>query len=86
MANLDLGFVGVGRMGGLMAPRLLDKGYTVTVFDKNASAVEKLRELGAIAASSAEEVADAADIVILVCPPRTSCKTSRRERLPKASG
>jgi 3-hydroxyisobutyrate dehydrogenase-like beta-hydroxyacid dehydrogenase len=68
VANLDLGFVGVGRMGGLMAPRLLDKGYTVTVFDKSAGAVEKLRELGAIAAASAEEVADAADIVFLSLP------------------
>jgi 3-hydroxyisobutyrate dehydrogenase-like beta-hydroxyacid dehydrogenase len=68
VANLDLGFVGVGRMGGLMAPRLLDKGYKVTVFDKSAGAVEKLRELGAIAAASAEEVADAADIVFLSLP------------------
>jgi 3-hydroxyisobutyrate dehydrogenase-like beta-hydroxyacid dehydrogenase len=68
VANLDLGFVGVGRMGGLMAPRLLDKGYKVTVFDKSAGAVEKLRELGAIAAASAEEVADAADTVFLSLP------------------
>ncbi len=68
MANLDLGFVGVGRMGGLMAPRLLHKGYKVTVFDKSAGAVEKLRELGATAAASAEEVADAADIVFLSLP------------------
>jgi 3-hydroxyisobutyrate dehydrogenase-like beta-hydroxyacid dehydrogenase len=68
VANLDLGFVGVGRMGGLMAPRLLDKRYKVTVFDKSAGAVEKLRELGAIAAASAEEVADAADIVFLSLP------------------
>jgi 3-hydroxyisobutyrate dehydrogenase-like beta-hydroxyacid dehydrogenase len=55
-------------MGGLMAPRLLDKGYKVTVFDKSAGAVEKLRELGAIAAASAEEVADAADTVFLSLP------------------
>jgi 3-hydroxyisobutyrate dehydrogenase-like beta-hydroxyacid dehydrogenase len=68
VANLDLGFVGVGRMGGLMAPRLLDQGYKVTVFDKSAGAVEKLRELGAIAAASAEEVADAADTVFLSLP------------------
>lgn len=68
MANLDLGFVGVGRMGGLMAPRLLDKGYKVTVFDKSAAAVEKLREAGASAAASAAEVADAADIVFLSLP------------------
>jgi 3-hydroxyisobutyrate dehydrogenase-like beta-hydroxyacid dehydrogenase len=68
VANLDLGFVGVGRMGGLMAPRLLDKGYKVTVFDKSAIAVEKLRELGAKVAASAAEVADAADIVFLSLP------------------
>jgi 3-hydroxyisobutyrate dehydrogenase-like beta-hydroxyacid dehydrogenase len=68
VANLDLGFVGVGRMGGLMAPRLLEQGYKVTVFDKSAGAVEKLRELGAIAAASAEEVADAADTVFLSLP------------------
>ncbi|MBV9906181.1 MAG: NAD(P)-dependent oxidoreductase [Hyphomicrobiales bacterium] len=68
MANLDLGFVGVGRMGGLMAPRLLDKGYKVTVFDKSAAAVEKLREFGASVAASAAEVADSADIVFLSLP------------------
>jgi 3-hydroxyisobutyrate dehydrogenase-like beta-hydroxyacid dehydrogenase len=38
------------------------------VFDKSAGAVEKLREFGAIAAASAEEVADAADIVFLSLP------------------
>ena len=68
MTNLDLGFVGVGRMGGLMAARLLDKGYKVTVFDKSAAAVEKLRELGASVAASAAEVADAADVVFLSLP------------------
>jgi 3-hydroxyisobutyrate dehydrogenase-like beta-hydroxyacid dehydrogenase len=68
VANLDLGFVGVGRMGGLMAPRLLGNGYKVTVFDKSATAVEKLRELGATVAGSAAEVADAADVVFLSLP------------------
>jgi 3-hydroxyisobutyrate dehydrogenase-like beta-hydroxyacid dehydrogenase len=68
VANLDLGFVGVGRMGGLMAPRLLDKGYKVTVFDKSAAAIEKLREIGASVAASATEVADSADIVFLSLP------------------
>ena len=68
MANLDLGFVGGGRMGGLMAPRLLDKGYKVTVFDKSAAAIEKLREIGASVAASATEVADSADIVFLSLP------------------
>jgi 3-hydroxyisobutyrate dehydrogenase-like beta-hydroxyacid dehydrogenase len=68
VANLDLGFDGVGGMGSLVAPRLLDKRYRVTVFDKNAAAVEKLREFGASVATSATEVADAADVVFLSLP------------------
>ena len=33
MAQAELGFVGVGRMGGPMAVRLLDAGYSLTVYD-----------------------------------------------------
>ena len=38
----ELGFVGVGRMGGPMAVRLLDAGYPLTVYDTNADAVKAL--------------------------------------------
>ena len=51
------------RLARGMAPRLLDKGYKVTVFDKSAAAVERLREFGASVAASAAEVADSADIL-----------------------
>ena len=37
MAGQTIGFVGVGRMGGPMALRLLDAGHTLTVFDTNTS-------------------------------------------------
>jgi len=63
-----LGFVGVGRMGGPMASRLLDAGYPLTVFDTNAEAVKALVSRGAQAASSAEGVASAADIVLMSLP------------------
>jgi len=63
-----LGFVGVGRMGGPMASRLLDAGYLLTVFDTNAEAVKALVGRGAQAASSAEGVASAADIVLMSLP------------------
>ena len=33
MSALRVGFVGVGSMGGPMANRLLQAGYTVTVYD-----------------------------------------------------
>ena len=34
-----IGFIGLGRMGGHMAGRLIDAGHTLTVFDVNAQAV-----------------------------------------------
>ncbi len=39
MADL-LGFVGVGRMGGPMANRLLDAGYRLCVYDVSDAATE----------------------------------------------
>ncbi|HYJ94199.1 MAG TPA: NAD(P)-binding domain-containing protein, partial [Vicinamibacterales bacterium] len=63
-----LGFVGVGRMGGPMANRLLDAGYTLCVFDTSAEAVKPLAARGAKVASSAEEVASSADIVLISLP------------------
>jgi 2-hydroxy-3-oxopropionate reductase len=55
----ELGFVGVGRMGGPMAMRLLDAGYPLTVYDTNADAVKALVGRGAKSAASAEAVASA---------------------------
>jgi len=63
-----LGFVGVGRMGGPMAGRLLDAGHALCVFDTNADAVRTLVERGAIAAGSAAEVASQAPVVFMSLP------------------
>jgi 3-hydroxyisobutyrate dehydrogenase-like beta-hydroxyacid dehydrogenase len=68
MESQLLGFVGVGRMGGPMASRLLDAGYTLCVFDTNADAVKPLVARGARAAGSPAEVASAARIVLMSLP------------------
>jgi len=68
MSEQVLGFVGVGRMGGPMANRLLDAGYTLCVFDTNAEAVKPLAARGARVASSAEDVASSADMVLISLP------------------
>jgi 3-hydroxyisobutyrate dehydrogenase-like beta-hydroxyacid dehydrogenase len=68
VAQAELGFVGVGRMGGPMAVRLLDAGFPLTVYDTNADAVKALVDRGAKAAASAEAVASAADIVLMSLP------------------
>jgi 3-hydroxyisobutyrate dehydrogenase-like beta-hydroxyacid dehydrogenase len=63
-----LGFVGVGRMGGPMASRLLDAGYALCVYDKQPDAAAPLIERGAALARSPGEVASSVDIVLMSLP------------------
>lgn len=68
MTTTDYGFIGVGRMGGLMARRLLDKGLSLTVYDPSRKAVDALVEVGAVAAGSAAEVCSHTKSVFLSLP------------------
>jgi 3-hydroxyisobutyrate dehydrogenase-like beta-hydroxyacid dehydrogenase len=63
-----VGFVGVGRMGGPMASRLLDAGYDLRIFDTNVGALEPLVARGAQAVASPAEVGSAARIVLMSLP------------------
>ena len=67
MADL-LGFVGVGRMGGPMANRLLDAGYRLCVYDVSDEATGPLVARGAELAASPAEVASMADMVFMSLP------------------
>ena len=49
---MKLVMIGLGRMGGNMARRLLRGGHEVVAFDRDADAVAKLVEAGAVAAES----------------------------------
>jgi 3-hydroxyisobutyrate dehydrogenase-like beta-hydroxyacid dehydrogenase len=51
-----------------MASRLIDAGYTLTMFDTNESAMRPLLERGAKAAGSPSEVASEAAVVLLSLP------------------
>jgi 3-hydroxyisobutyrate dehydrogenase-like beta-hydroxyacid dehydrogenase len=68
MTEQVLGFVGVGRMGGPMANRLIDAGHPLVVFDTNGEAVKPLAARGAKVATSAEDVASSADMVFISLP------------------
>ena len=68
MEKPALGFVGLGRMGGPMARRLLAAGYELTVTDTSDAAMAALEKDGAKRAASPREVADAADIVLTSLP------------------
>jgi 3-hydroxyisobutyrate dehydrogenase-like beta-hydroxyacid dehydrogenase len=68
MAKEHLGFIGVGRMGGPMARRLIEAGYRLTIYDTNEAATAPLCALGAIRAASAAQVASAAEAVFASLP------------------
>lgn len=68
MAKEHLGFIGVGRMGGPMARRLIEAGYQLTIYDTNEVAMAPLCALGASRAASAAQVASAAEAVFASLP------------------
>jgi 6-phosphogluconate dehydrogenase len=53
---MQLGVVGLGRMGANIARRLMRDGHTCVVFDVNSDAVKALEQEGATAASSAADL------------------------------
>ena len=68
MTELRSGFVGVGKMGGLMAARLIKAGHPLIVFDANDRAVEPLVKAGATRAKILRELAAQAEIVFASLP------------------
>jgi 3-hydroxyisobutyrate dehydrogenase-like beta-hydroxyacid dehydrogenase len=63
-----IGFVGVGRMGGAMATRLLDAGHRLTVYDTSESALAPLLARGATRAESPATLASTTQIVFASLP------------------
>ena len=68
MQQQIFGFAGVGRMGALMAPRLLAAGHAVHVFDISQDAIAAMEKLGAKRAASIAELADQAETIFLSLP------------------
>ncbi len=62
------GFIGLGNMGGPMATRLLAAGETVHVMDRDATAVAKLTEKGAIPQPTPAALGNVSDVVFLSLP------------------
>src|SRR6202158_6297339 len=59
---VDLGFIGLGVMGGNMVSRLLEKGYTVTGYNRTRSKAQGLIDRGMRFAESPRAVAEASDV------------------------
>ena len=66
--TVSIGFIGLGNMGNPMAGNVLKHGYPMTVFDLNPKSMENLVAAGAKAATSANQAAANADVVITSLP------------------
>jgi 3-hydroxyisobutyrate dehydrogenase-like beta-hydroxyacid dehydrogenase len=64
MANL--GYIGLGAMGGRMANRLLDKGHIVTGYNRTRAKAEWLVDRGMKWAATPKAVAEAADVIFVM--------------------
>jgi 6-phosphogluconate dehydrogenase len=62
---MELGMIGLGRMGGNMVRRLLNGGHRVVAYDLSEDAVRASEATGAVAAASLE------DLVEKLAPPRS---------------
>jgi 3-hydroxyisobutyrate dehydrogenase len=76
----QIGFVGVGRMGGHMARRLKEQGFQVTaVYDINPDASQALaRELGCESCAELKQVTRLSDVIITVVTDDGAMKTIYR--------
>ena len=63
---MQLGMIGLGRMGANMVRRLMKNGHTCVVYDRSAEAVQQLVSESAVGASSL------VDFVAKLEPPRAA--------------
>lgn len=65
---MDVGFVGLGKMGRPMTLNLLKAGHRVVIHNRSRAVVDELAAQGAVPAASPREVAQNADIVLTCLP------------------
>ncbi|HEV3382102.1 MAG TPA: NAD(P)-dependent oxidoreductase [Trebonia sp.] len=65
---LQLGLIGLGKMGEAMAERLLDSGSGLIVHNRSAGPMDRLGKRGATPAATPAEVAQRASVILTVLP------------------
>src|ERR1700759_975203 len=65
---MDIGFIGLGKMGFPMARRLVEAGHQLVVFDQRREVVDQLVALGAKAGASPKDIADRVETVMVSLP------------------
>lgn len=73
---MNIGFLGLGNMGGSMALNLLKAGHSLMVFDLSPASLARLVEAGAIAAASPAAIAQSdAELIITMLPAAAHVKS-----------
>ena len=70
----QVGFLGVGAMGGAIAARLVQNGVPVLAYDPNAEVLAKARARGASTAESVEDVVNRVEVVFACLPNAPICR------------
>lgn len=65
---MQIGFIGLGNIGGAIARNLVEDGYQLSVHDADAQRTEPLAAAGAKVCSDAAAVASASDVTFLSLP------------------
>lgn len=65
---MQIGFIGLGNMGGPMAANLAKAGHSVTAFDMSSKALDTAEAAGIKRAGSAAETARSAEAVVTMLP------------------
>jgi 3-hydroxyisobutyrate dehydrogenase len=65
---VNIGFIGLGRMGGGMAANLAKGGHSLTVFDTFAPATRPFAKRGVAVAASLDELVAGSDVIFTSLP------------------
>jgi 3-hydroxyisobutyrate dehydrogenase-like beta-hydroxyacid dehydrogenase len=82
----NIGFIGLGNIGGALAANLLADGHRLTVFDVDSEKMASLTGAGALAAGSVAEVARASEITFLSLPTPETMEAVTAEWLGVSAG
>ncbi|HTQ82793.1 MAG TPA: NAD(P)-dependent oxidoreductase [Pseudolabrys sp.] len=75
MAQVNLGFVGLGAMGQLIVPRLMNAGHKVTGWNRSRDKAEPLIKAGMAFAESPRAVAEKSEMVFSIVTDSTAVKS-----------
>ena len=72
----NVGFIGLGQMGGPMARNVIKAGHTVAVYDASPEALDAFRDTNAKRAASPRDAADGAGAVVTCLPTSADVHTA----------